>query len=197
MTQTDEQRRAYAREWARKKRATDPAYRARDRARSAASYAANREERLRKAREYYAANSDKVLAGNQESRTRNRAQRNATDGKWRVANRTEIRANFAQWTHGLRPDDWAAMWQAQDGRCYLCGDALVKGKVHVDHDHSHCAANRSCRICQRGLACHNCNCSIGFARDDAARLRRMADALEAAQMAVDQRRAAAGEQLTL
>jgi hypothetical protein len=43
----------------------------------------------------------------------------------------------------------------------------------------------------------DCNIALGHTRDDPGRLRRMADALEAAQMLVDQRKAEAGDQLTL
>ena len=54
------------------------------------------------------------------------------------------------------------------------------------------------RYCRRGLVHNLCNVAVGFASDDPARLRFMADALEAAQLAVGQRKlASAGEQLVL
>lgn len=107
--------------------------------------------------------------------------------------------------HGMRSADWAALWDAQEGRCYLCGDAMSAEQrlgpgsalVIVDHDHSCCPDWHSCRICRRGLAHSNCNVAIGMANDDPAQLRRMADALEAAQLAVEQRRTKAAEQLAL
>lgn len=117
-----------------------------------------------------------------------------------LRNREYALASHAFNRHGLRPEEWAAIWAGQDGRCYLCGEPMVRdGKTgaHVDHDHSHCPPNRSCRVCQRGLACMDCNIALGHTRDDPARLRRMADALEAAQLLVDQRKAEAGERLTL
>jgi hypothetical protein len=93
------------------------------------------------------------------------------------------------------------MWQAQNGCCYLCGEELdpKTEAVHLDHDHSCCPPIRSCRTCRRGLTHRRCNVAIGLAGDDPARLRRMADALEAAQLAFRQRQATsgAGEQLTL
>jgi hypothetical protein len=97
--------------------------------------------------------------------------------------------------HGMLPEDWAAMWDAQQGRCYLCGADLRECRVHIDHDHRCCPRNTSCPICRRGLACHACNTTLGNVRDDPARLRRMADAIEAATAAVDERMAGAPLQL--
>ncbi len=98
------------------------------------------------------------------------------------------RSRFSR--HGIRPEDWAAMWDAQQGACYLCGEEMVAGKAVIDHDHSHCPPEQSCRTCRRGLACSNCNSAIGLAGDDPDQLRQMAGALEAAQLAVTQRMAA-------
>lgn len=100
--------------------------------------------------------------------------------------------------HGLRPEDLAALIAAQQGACYLCGAELGDGGkgVHVDHDHSCCPQGKSCSLCRRGVACQGCNMSIGLAGDDPARLRRMADALEAAKVAAAAR-VAAGRQMGL
>lgn len=93
--------------------------------------------------------------------------------------------------HGMNPDDWAAMWAAQGGRCYLCGDDLPeRGRgVHVDHDHSCCPYGKSCACCRRGLSCRNCNAGIGMFGDDPARMRLVADNLEAAKLAAAERMA--------
>jgi hypothetical protein len=71
--------------------------------------------------------------------------------------------------------------------------------IRVDHDHSCCPQNTSCRTCRRGLVHHRCNITIGYAGDDPAFLRRIANALETAQLAFRERHAAKGigEQLTL
>jgi len=86
-----------------------------------------------------------------------------------------------------------AMWEAQDGKCYLCGDTLqrdVKRAIHLDHDHSCCGPERTCEKCRRGLACKECNLVIGWAKDDPDRLRRIADNLEVAAAAARQRMSA-------
>jgi Recombination endonuclease VII len=84
--------------------------------------------------------------------------------------------------HKLRLADYDALWESQGGKCYLCGDDLVRGrKTHIDHDHSCCPRNKSCALCRRGLSCDLCNWIIGYAGDDPGRLRMLADNLEAAQ----------------
>lgn len=136
-----------------------------------------------------------------EYRARNREKIRERDRvyarEYRAGNRAVMRIALMRSRHGMSPGDWAALWAAQDGCCYLCGDDLTEGAAGVDHDHRCCPRNYSCRGCRRGLACDNCNSAIGMARDDPARLRRMADALEAAQLLVDQRQAEAGERVTL
>lgn len=99
---------------------------------------------------------------------------------------------YYQYRHGRDWDElFAELWQAQDGKCYLCGNPLDREKVravHLDHDHSCCKLGYSCAVCRRGLACYNCNACIGHANDDPERLRRIADNLEKANALVRQRR---------
>lgn len=107
--------------------------------------------------------------------------------------------------HGMTPADKQAMLDTQDGRCYLCGDSLTYDKAVIEHDHRCCppvptrrgVRTGSCPYCRRGLACGRCNTLIGMAGDDPGRLRRIADALAAAQAAVDARLAAKPRQLAL
>jgi hypothetical protein len=124
---------------------------------------------------------------NREAQRRYRAKR-GTEGR-------RVQA-WAQ-NHGLRPEDWAALWNAQDGRCYLCGELMAPEQVHIDHDHRCCAKDHSCTYCRRGLAHASCNQLIGFADDDPGRLRRIADNLDAALKAADARLAGKPEQQAL
>lgn len=160
---------------------TDPDYRKRE----------NERERLRLAdpavREKYREHKRKYLAENQE-KVRN--WRHA----YRQANLENVRASSRRSGPRIRhgrdfAEMFAAMWAAQSGRCYLCGDDLIAEQTVVDHDHRCCPASRSCAYCRRGLACGNCNSLIGFARDDPDRLRRIAASLETALAAADERMA--------
>ena len=131
-------------------------------------YAANTEKKREQARRWSAANPEKKLESSRRSR---------------AANPAAVRNSFLRSKHGLYPEGWAALWDAQSGRCYLCGDPLPddRRRVHVDHDHRHCPPRYSCARCRRGLACGICNYVVGLAGDDPARLRRIARNLERAQ----------------
>lgn len=76
--------------------------------------------------------------------------------------------------HGITPAQKQEMLGAQDGRCYLCGDALAYDDAVIDHDHSCCPPQQTCAYCRRGLACNPCNTIIGMAGDDPERLIRIA-----------------------
>lgn len=93
--------------------------------------------------------------------------------------------------HGTDYDQLvAALWEAQDGKCYLCSDPLRRDdprEVHLDHDHACCPLGKTCERCRRGLACKRCNYLISQAKDDPVRLRRIADNLEKANEAVRER----------
>ena len=173
MTWTPERQREYQREYQRAWRARNP------------------EKTRQIQRKHREQNRDKLNA-------QKRARRAADPVKAREQDRAD-RAKRPWRQHKQFSDgDYAAMWQAQEGRCYLCGEQLDPKSVKVDHDYSCCPRNASCPICRRGLVHHLCNIMIGQAGEDPARLRRIADALDAAQQMVAQRKAIAAEkQLTL
>jgi len=202
-----EKQRAYQREWQAKNpdkvQAYSEKYREANRdeinARNRERYAANREKFLAKNRTYRDGNRDKVLAYQREYNAVNHDKKHAKATEYYWANREkEInrgrkynaipghrRAVQMRYHHGMEADEWAALLDAQDGCCYLCGCLLdPDGRVCIDHDHGCCPKNRSCRICRRGLTCSPCNVAIGMADDDPALLRLIADNLEAALAAV-------------
>jgi hypothetical protein len=83
----------------------------------------DRAERQREAqRRYRAANRDRI----------SEYQR-----RYWAANRDRIIQWGRRYRHGLWPDQRQARWDAQDGRCYLCGDPLPDdpSEVRLDHDH--------------------------------------------------------------
>jgi len=124
-----------------------------------------------------------------------RALRSATHRRYRERNAQKIRDRERQWresnperrwaksirhAHGMTGEQWWAMWDQQEGKCYLCGaDLKDRSLTHVDHDHACCRKGRSCGYCRRGLACASCNTAIGLLRDDPELMRRVAANLEA------------------
>jgi len=61
--------------------------------------------------------------------------------------------------YGLKPGQYEAIYEAQDGCCYICTRAVGKAKkLSVDHDHKTGYV--------RGLLCTTCNNMLGHARDE-------------------------------
>ena len=144
-----------------------------------------------------ARNPEKAAEIQRKSKEKNGERLKEQRRIWKETNRERVREQerVRRAQHPWRQhaqfsgEDYAAMWQAQEGLCYLCSEAMTDPKkVRVDHDYSCCPRNASCPVCRRGLVHHQCNIMIGQAHEDPGRLRRAADALEAAQMAVARRR---------
>jgi len=163
-------------------------------------YVENREEVLARAREYQAENGDLI-----RGRARNAYAANPEKVKAYHAGRSArgvYRFRHLWKAHGLDLAKWAALWEAQDGRCYLCRrelDARNTRKVHVEHWHG-CGAHpsdSSCNACRRGLACSSCNLILGIVQDDPELLRAIAANLEVANRDVSARQEKAPQQLTL
>lgn len=171
--------------------------RERERQRHRREYEADPQKFKERAARWAAANPEKRRQINRDYRARNKAARLQRERAIREQDPARFQANQARHRHGKWIDeDWPAMWQAQGGRCYLCGCSLEGILVRIDHDHRCCPPSRSCRSCRRGLACDPCNKALGMINDDVDRMRRMADGLEAAMRAVTAR-LRADEQLDL
>lgn len=139
--------------------------------------------------------------GGREYRARNRARKSEYDRRRYAQNRERIKARVRESQrryratlspdeladrrlrsrHGMRLAQWWAIYERQDGKCYLRPLPGDRRGVDVDHQHGHCEKDRSCSLCRRGLACHDCNSGIGFFGDSPERLRAAADNLERAQ----------------
>lgn len=72
---------------------------------------------------------------------------------------------FYRWLtrHGLRPEDYGELFDAQHGKCAICKRPPRDGEfLHIDHDHE------TGKV--RGLLCRNCNAGLGQFKDDVDRL---------------------------
>jgi len=67
--------------------------------------------------------------------------------------------------YNLTQDDYEKLYRTNDSKCWICSKE-VNYYLHVDHDHSCCAGEKSCGNCVRGLLCHSCNSLLGHAKDD-------------------------------
>lgn len=118
-------------------------------------------ERLDRTRQYYQDNRDAILA-KERARHRLRAGRSYDPAKERI--------KYMKRHGGI--GEWARLYQAQNGCCYLCGETLEgvpQKMIAVDHDHDCCESGKdtkSCSACRRGLAHAWCNQLIGLAGED-------------------------------
>ena len=161
---------------------------------------------------YYAENRDEIIAkvAAHNKRPEVAARRRAQSPRWQQTYRDKVgqetlnaraRARYTpeygaaanrRKKFGLSPEAFAAILAAQDGCCAGCGKPLVFGtrqQVHVDHDHTCCPGKKTCGRCIRCVLCGACNIGIARFDHDPARMRRVADWLEAANARVAERRA--------
>ena len=99
--------------------------------------------------------------------------------RYRERLRREDPVRFAQWQQenrtrslawrlselGLTLADWQAMWDAQGGRCAICGDTM-DGLQNCHADHNHTTGK------PRKLLCRRCNVMLGMALDNIGTLER-------------------------
>ncbi len=72
--------------------------------------------------------------------------------------------------YGVDPSWYVETLERQGGGCAICHAAPGRKRLHVDHDHAHCAASRGCPECVRGLLCSPCNTGLGMLGEDPRRL---------------------------
>lgn len=84
--------------------------------------------------------------------------------------REVTRATFGK--YGLDASTFAAITEAQNGMCAICGVHDSERQLVIDHDHAHCGGRASgCPLCVRGLLCMKCNTGLGFLENTTWRIR--------------------------
>lgn len=64
-----------------------------------------------------------------------------------------------QYRYGVSPEQYYELWQAQEGKCKICGTKLPDGEyLQIDHD------KNTGEI--RGLLCPKCNKGLGMFNDN-------------------------------
>jgi hypothetical protein len=149
------------------RRAQDPDYREKERARCRAYYLAHKQEIVQRIRAYEAANKDKVKmwarnyreAHKQEIKERGRADREAHREEIAERSRVVMRRYELRRKYGLSLAAYDALLAKQNGACAICR-RRPKGKERLYVDHCHITG------LVRGLLCHACNFALGWLRDD-------------------------------
>jgi hypothetical protein len=128
-------------------------------------------------RERYDADPEHGRAASRRWRKRHPEKARESRERYRVKQPTW----YLQKWFGITIEDYDRMLAEQGGTCANPGcDAVPPDdrRFHVDHDHACCPGRAACRKCVRGLLCSPCNQALGNARDDAPRLRGLADYLD-------------------
>lgn len=92
---------------------------------------------------------------------RNRGRIRERQRKYQAAHASEHGDRFLCWTYSITKERLAALREAHEGKCGLCG--IAGKKLVMDHDHSSGDV--------RGLLCSSCNVGLGMFGDSAERLR--------------------------
>ncbi len=66
--------------------------------------------------------------------------------------------------HDTSSAEYETQLKRQGGRCAICGRKDTRS-LSIDHDHSHCPGEQSCRLCNRGLLCNDCNKKLSVVED--------------------------------
>jgi len=123
------------------------------------------------------ANPERTRAQSRDYKRRNAAVLARRNAAYRRANPQRIAGYSMKHKHGLTMIEYEALLCQQGGVCKVCRQEAepvgIKRRLHIDHCHE------TGRI--RGLLCHNCNVSLGLMKDDPARIRALADYLDAAR----------------
>ena len=109
---------------------------------SAKNWASNNKEKMEEwRRQYYLDHRDKKIKQSRQNYKEN--------GKKR---RIKLLYNLSH-------EDWLKMWEAQNGKCAICGKIFTKpSDACVDHNHETDEV--------RGLLCNKCNVGIGFFKEN-------------------------------
>lgn len=151
--------------------------REKDRERSRARRAANPEKSRESVKKWRAEHPEQVSEYMREYGRQwyqeNKEKRRESSRKWRAANPDKVREQKKRWkesggvrysaiksNYGISKEEYDHIFEAQGGRCAICGihqDDHFR-LLSVDHDH------KTGKV--RGLLCGQCNAGMGNLRDD-------------------------------
>lgn len=132
-------------------------------------YEDNKEEILRKMREYFLENQVEIKSRRKEARVRDRDRLRAK-AKKRYHNLTEDeKKTQALKKYGLTLEEYNVLFESQNKSCAICETSSPKSKLGFCVDHDHATGK------VRGILCHSCNTGIGLLEDNPAIMGKAAD----------------------
>lgn len=136
-----------------------PEQKAHKKAQAKEYYQENKEQIKLKVKRYKEENSEQVKAY-EKTRNQNLTRKEKSKARSKKESNVSHRRKRALELYNLTPDDYNQMFEAQEGKCLICGthQSDLKKKLFVDHCHT------TGKV--RGLLCHKCNSGIGYLNDD-------------------------------
>jgi hypothetical protein len=140
------------------------------------------------ARKYAVANPEKLRAARHRNYLKNKVEVCRKTLAYYYKNKEKISQRnlfyHIQKKYGINKEKFIALLNSQNGKCKICEVNLrLSGKIggdkfNIDHDHTCCAANKSCGKCIRGILCGSCNMGLGSMKDNSNLLRLAANYLD-------------------
>ena len=111
----------------------------------------------KKTHDKYWSNPEAMRAKDREHHHKNKDAKNEKSRKYYYANKDKYRNYHLKKCYGIKTEDYEMMRKYQQDKCAICNKEL-KDKLLVDHNH----------ITEevRGLLCNDCNCVLGYAKDN-------------------------------
>jgi len=105
------------------------------------------------------ANPEKIKGYDAKSYRIDPEKKKLRSRKWHKDNPDAARANALKFSFGITVEKYNEMFNAQEGRCAICGRHQTEFKKRLAVDHCH----KTEKV--RGLLCHGCNLGIGYLFD--------------------------------
>lgn len=117
-----------------------------------------REEEKQQSAEYYSENKEKVRSKDRQRYSENKESIKVY--RKSIYDPKKHKKYSLKTLYNITPEQYDQMYEAQGGRCAICGkhQTELKKALAVDHNHSTGVV--------RGLLCQNCNVGIGNLQDD-------------------------------
>lgn len=126
-------------------------------------YAINNKERMREyGKAYYQANKQKWVERDKRLREEDseafRQKSREAQARYRASSTNTIHLRYLKSRYGITIEQYAAMFDSQNGACAICRMKPDRIRLHVDHCHKTGVV--------RGLLCFKCNAILGHAQDN-------------------------------
>lgn len=123
-------------------------------------YLRNKEKRDEYSRNYRRINAKSLSEKTKKWQQENPEKYKEKNKRWNANNKEKKKSIIMKNEYGITLEEYNLMFEAQGGKCKICGvhQTQIKKPLHIDHCHS--------KLHVRGLLCQHCNSGLGFFRDN-------------------------------